>query len=167
MIIFHTNMLGCSLIQTSFRQFPFCGPHKKTHGVIRLSKHYHIWFDTKLERGTCVILKIPCVYYWFTPILYKPWIPGFPPQQQPRYQSVIDFTYWPVPGSFNNCNIIILSHKATTSEYFEDIHQVVIYGISDNMALLVQYCKYCAINSTYYTTMVYWVIKFVSEAYNI
>ena len=81
-------------------------------------------------------------------MLYKPWIPGLTPEKQPRYRPVIDCSYWPVLGSFNNWNIITLSHKATTSEAFEDIHQVVLDGISDNMASMVQSGKYSAMDTT-------------------
>ena len=70
------------------------------------------------------------------------------------------FTYWPVIGSFNNWNIITLSNKDTKSEAFERIHQVVIDGISDNMALLVRYVKYGAINTTYSTTMGSYMVNF-------
>ena len=43
--------------------------------------------------------------------------------------------------------------------------EVFLDGISDNMALLVQYGKYCAMNTTDTTTMVYYVIKYVSYDY--
>ena len=72
-------------------------------------------------------------------MLDKPWICGLTLQQQPRYQPVTDFSYWPVLGSFNNWNIITLSQKVTTSGSFDNIHKVVLDGISDNMASLVQY----------------------------
>ena len=58
-----------------------------------------------------------------------------------------------------------MSHKATTSDDFEEIHRVVIDSISDNMDPLVQAGKYFAINTTYMLTMGLYVIKFVSEAY--
>ena len=73
--------------------------------------------------------------------------------------------YFPVLCCFNNYNIIKLSHKSTTSDSFEDIHQVVLDDISNNMFGLMKYGKYCAMNTTYPTTMGYYVIKFVSEAY--
>ena len=57
-------------------------------------------------------------------------------------------------GSFNNWNIITLSDKSTTGDAFEDINQVVLDGISDNMASLVQSGKYGTINTTYTTKMV-------------
>ena len=60
-----------------------------------------------------------------------------------------------------------MSHKTTTSEAFEDIHQVVLDGISENMDSLVQPDKYGAINTTEKSTMGYYVIKFVSEAYSL
>ena len=50
---------------------------------------------------------------------------------------------------------------------FEEIHQVLLDGISENMALLVQSGKYGAINTTYTAAMVYCVIKFVLEAYTL
>ena len=80
-------------------------------------------------------------------MLYKPWITGFPPQQ-PRYKPLHYITYWTVLVCFNNCNISKLSHKSTTSEAFEDICQVVLDGISENMASLVQYGKYGATKTT-------------------
>ena len=89
------------------------------------------------------------------------------PEKQPRYQPVTNFSYWPVPGSFNNWNIVILSHKSTTSDAFEEIHKVVLDGISDIMALLLQPGKYDSMNTTYTPTIGYYVIKFVSEAYNL
>ena len=63
---------------------------------------------------------------------------------------------------FNNWNIITSSQKATTSEAFEEVNQVVLDGISDNIASLVQSGKYGAINKTYTPIMGYYVIKFVS-----
>ena len=54
---------------------------------------------------------------------------------------------------FNNCNIIALSHRTTTSEAFEDINQVVLDGISYKMASLVQSGKYGAMNTTDASTM--------------
>ena len=96
-----------------------------------------------------------------------PLVHGIPPRQQPHYQSVTDCTYWPVIGSFNNWNIITLSHKATTIEYFEEIHQVVLDGISDNMSLLVQSGKYGAINKIGTQKMGHYVINFVSEAWTL
>ena len=66
---------------------------------------------------------------------------------------------------FRNWNIITLSHKATTSEDFEDINRVVLDGISENIASLVKYGNYGVINTTDTTTMGYYVINFIPEAY--
>ena len=41
-------------------------------------------------------------------------------------------------GYFNNWNIIKLSHKETTSEEIEKIHQVVLDGIDENMDALAK-----------------------------
>ena len=70
-------------------------------------------------------------------------------------------------GSFNNCNIITLTQKATTIDSFEYIRQFSIDGISDNMYLLVQSGKYGVINTTETTKMEYCVIKFVSDVYTL
>ena len=42
-----------------------------------------------------------------------------------------------------------------------------MYGISDNMASLIQLEKFGAINALYPTTMGYYVIKFLSEPYTL
>ena len=60
-----------------------------------------------------------------------------------------------------------MSHKATTSEVFEEIHKVFPDRINDNMASLVQYGKYGAMNTTDTSTMGCYVIKLVSEAYTL
>ena len=60
-----------------------------------------------------------------------------------------------------------MSHKVTTSDYSEDTHKFVLYGISDSMASLVQSSKYGAINTTDASTMGYYVIKFVLQSYTL
>ena len=87
--------------------------------------------------------------------------PGVPSHQKLCYQHVTDFTYWHLLGSFNSFNIVQCSHKETYSEYIEK-KQVVLGGISYNMATLVQTGKYGAINTTNTTTMGYYVIKLFS-----
>ena len=117
-------------------QFPsltFCGPHTKPHGVRGSSKNYHMRFDPKQGHGICSIICITYACTECTSMLDKPWIYGFTPQQQPHYQPVINCSYWTFLGSFNNWNIIKLSHKAKTSEAFEEVHQVVLDDISDNI----------------------------------
>ena len=121
-------------------QFPtlsFCGPHSKPHGARGLGKHYHLRFYPKLGMGKCAILCIPCACVACKSMLDKPWISGIPSEKQERYKPVTKCTYWPVLGEFNNWNIIELSSKSTSSETFDEIHQVVLDGISDNMESLV------------------------------
>ena len=100
-------------------------------------------------------------------MLYKPWIHSLTPEKQPHYRPVTNCTYWPVPGYFNDWNIITLSHKATTSEDFEEINQVVLDDISDNISSLVPYGKYGSTNRIDKPKMGYYMIKFVSEAYTL
>ena len=71
-------------------------------------------------------------------MLDKAWISSIPSDKQDRYKPVIMCTYWPVSGAFNNWNIIKFSSKSTSSDTFDEIHQVVLDGISDNMASLVE-----------------------------
>ena len=134
-----------------FPSLPFCGPHPNPHGARGLIKNYHLRFDTKLGHVICEILRIPCACVACTSILGQPWISGIPSKNQSRCQHVIDCTYWPVLGSYNNWNIIQLTQKSIFFEAFDEIHQVVLDGISDNMDSLVQSGMYGVIN-TYYTT---------------
>ena len=85
-------------------------------------------------------------------MLNKPWISGIPSDKKDRYKPVNKYTYWPVLGAFNNWNIIQLSSKSTSSDTFDEIHQVVLDGIRDHMASLVESVKYGAINIAYTST---------------
>ena len=73
----------------------------------------------------------------------------------------------PVLGSFKNWNIIQFSQKSTSSDTFDEINQVVLDGISDNMASSVESGKYGAINTTDMKTNGFYVIMFTSESYKI
>ena len=56
-----------------------------------------------------------------------------------------------------------MSKKSTPYGTFDEIHQVVLDGISDNMASLVESGKYGAINTTDTETNLFYVIMFTSE----
>ena len=92
----------------------------------------------------------------------KPWISVIPSDKQYRYKTVTKCTYWTVLGSFNNWNIIQLSHKSTTPDAFDEVKQFVLDGIRDNMASLVEPGKYGAINTTETTTNGFYVFVFSS-----
>ena len=132
-----------------------------------MSKHYHMIFDPKLGHDNYAMCRIIYVYAECTYMIDTLWAHCLSPQQHPHDQPVTNCNYWLVIGSFNHWNIITFPHNATTSEYFEEIHQVFLYGIGDNMASLVQYGKYSVINTTDTTTIRYYVIGFVLEAYNL
>ena len=131
------------------------------------AKHYHLSFDPKLGMGKCEICRIPCACVACTPMLDKAWISGIPSDKQEQYQPVTKCTYWPVLGAFNNWNIIELSSESTSSETFDEIHQVVLDGISDNMESLVESGKYEAMNTTDTSTKGFYVIMFTSGAYTL
>ena len=150
-----------------FPELPFCGLHYKPHGARGLSKHYHLHFYPKLSMGVCAIHHIPCACVACTSMLYKPCIYGTPPDKQERYKPVTKCTYWTVLGAFNNCNVIQLSSKSTSSDTFDEIHQVVLDGISDNMASLVESGKYGAISTTDKSTNKIYVLMFSSGAYTL
>ena len=42
-----------------FPALPFCGPHPKPREARGLIKHDHLRFYPKLDRGICVIRRIP------------------------------------------------------------------------------------------------------------
>ena len=60
-----------------------------------------------------------------------------------------------------------MSPKSTSSDTFDEIHQVVIDVISDNMASLVESVTYGAINTTETSTNGFYVIMFASGAYTL
>ena len=146
---------------------PFCGPYTKPHGARGVIKNYHLCFNPKLGNCVFVIRSITYVCVACTSIIYKPFISGIPSDKQEQYKPVTNCTYLPVLGPFKNWNIIHLSQKSTPYGAFDEIHQVVLYGISDNMALLVESVKYGSINTTYASTNIFYVIMFTPEAYTL
>ena len=60
-----------------------------------------------------------------------------------------------------------MSSKSTSFDVFDEIHQVVLDGISDNMASLVESGKYGAINTTYTSTNGFYIIMFKNCAYTL
>ena len=68
----------------------------------------------------------------------------------------------PLLGSINNWKVIQFSQKSTPSDAFDEIYHVVLDGISDNMASLVEPGKYGAINTNETTTNEFYVIMFTS-----
>ena len=150
-----------------FPELPFCGPHSKPHGARGLSKHYPLRFDPKLGIGICEIHFIARDCVACTSILDKYCISYIPPDKQEHHKPVTNCTYWPVLGSFNSCNIIQLSHDSTPSDAFDEINQVVIDGISYNMASLVVSGKYGAISTTDTSTNGFYVIMFTLGAYTL
>ena len=148
-------------------QFPallFCGSYSKPRGSRELSKHYHIRFDPNLGHGICAIFRILFACVACTSMLDQQRISGIPSTKQARYQPVINCTYWPVLGSYNNWNIIHLTPKSIPSEEFDEINSVVFEGISENMASLVQLGMYGSINTDDTTTNGFYVIQFLSDA---
>ena len=57
--------------------------------------------------------------------------------------------------------------KSTSSDTFDEIHQVGLDGIIDHMASLVKSGKYGAINTTYTSTNGFYVIMFKTGAYTL
>ena len=71
------------------------------------------------------------------------------------------------PRVIQKWNIIQLSQKSTPFDAFDEIYQIVIDGISDNMASLVQSSKYGVINTADKPTEGFYVIMFTSESYKL
>ena len=132
-----------------------------------LVKHYNLRFDPNICHGICEIRRIPCACVACTSMLDQPWISGIQSTKQARYQHVINCNYWHVLGPYNNWKIIYLTPKSIPSEAFDEIHQVVLDGISENMASLIQSRMYGAINTDETTTNGFYVIQFISEAYKL
>ena len=124
--------------KNQFPSLPFYGSHSKPHGARGLGKHYHLRFDSKLGIRECTISRIPCACVACTSMLDKSWISGISSDKQERYKPVTKCTYWQVLGALNNLNIIQLSSKLASFDTFDEIHQVVLEGINDNMASLVE-----------------------------
>ena len=134
--------------------------------------YYHLYRQDQPDEfhqmygSMCNSLYTMCVCSC-TSMLDKPWISGIPSEKQERYKPVTKCNHRPVLRYFNNWNIIQLSSKSTSSDTFDEINHVVLDGISDNMASLVESSKYGAINTTDTSTNVFYVIMFKTGAYTL
>ena len=70
-------------------------------------------------------------------------------------------------GYFNKRNNIKFTNRKTPREDFDAVNNVVLDGISNNMASLVQLEKYCGIHAADPTKMGYYLIKYLSEPYTL
>ena len=70
-------------------------------------------------------------------------------------------------GPYNIWNIIHLTPKSIPSEELYEIHKVVIYVISKNMASLVQSGMYGVTTTDDIKSNGFYVTKFISEAYTL
>ena len=116
-----------------------------------------------MVHGSGAIRQISCACIAFTPMLYKRWVYKDDPNKQPHCQPDIECTYCFVLGSFDNWNIIQFTNKITRSWYFDAVNQLVLDVISYNTSSLLWIGRYGAINAEYKTTMVYYVIKYLSD----
>ena len=66
-------------------------------------------------------------------------------------------------GSLNNWNIIHFSNKTTPSEDFDEVHQLVLDGISANISYIFQTGKYGTINEVDPKTLGHYMVKYLSE----
>ena len=96
-------------------------------------------------------------------MLDNTWDYGVEPTKKPCYQPVDECTYLHVLGSLNIRNIVNFTNRTTSSDDFDAVHKVVIEDICGNMASLVQLGKYVAINAYDKSTMVYYVLKYLTE----
>ena len=69
-----------------------------------------------------------------TNVLDKPWAPDVDHGQKSCYQPLVDFTYWYMLGTFNNCNIVQFTNKNASSEDFDEVNKIFLldqfqYGI--------------------------------------
>ena len=60
-----------------------------------------------------------------------------------------------------------MSQNSSPSDAFDEMHQVVLDGISNNMASLVESVNYVVINTTDTATDGFYVIMFTSGAYTL
>ena len=89
-----------------FPTFSFGGSHPKPHGARGFGKNYHLRFDPNIGHGICAICRIPCACVACTSMLDKPCMSSIQSTKQARYQPVVNCTYYPVMGPYNNWTII-------------------------------------------------------------
>jgi len=103
--------------------------------------HYNVRADKDLGVGRVALRRVPHACAACLKQLDKPWCPGVPPEEQPRYASSTECELWPIfeqedgePG-LNDWKIVqLVSTKDSSAEEEEEVQRVVLASLGEMMA---------------------------------
>ena len=110
-----------------------------------ISLHYNYRADPELGKCVCAIFRIPCACPACVAQLDKYWLPNCDPSSQPRYAHAENCYYKKILEHCNYWIIMKFLDNKTPQVDFDNIHELIIAGISPNKAELVQVSGYGAI----------------------
>ena len=151
-----------------FPKLPESGNSAPIRGKCGVMTHYHYRLDPKLGEGVCAIHCIPCACAACVQQLQLPWDPKLShASKQPRYQSAQECVYQSILGSFNDWIIMPFQNKSTSEETFEEVHKIVLNGMTESKAELIFADGYGAVAADDVKTAGYYIVRFTSPAYTL
>ena len=129
----HTNMQKCIVTQTNYQNYHFVVHNPNLVDKKGSSNHSHLRFDPKVGNGVCAIIHIPCACVSCTSIPDKPRISSIP-LKTITLSTCHQLHLLASPRFIQQLEHHTMSHKSTPYDAYDEIHQVVLDGISDNMA---------------------------------
>jgi hypothetical protein len=130
-----------------------------------LGSRYNIRTDPDLGVGFAAIRRIPCACDDCCDQLKKTWVPGTPPNQQPRYEQSKQCELWPVFEGHNDWEIVeIKPGENTGDDTMEDVYATVLESIADVMASEIEQGKIGAVSTVDET---YYLLQWTSLPYRI
>ena len=162
------SLVNMSWKNTLFPKLPAPESQPNVHGKHGVMTHYHFRVDPKLGEGKCAIRRIPCACAACIEQMQKHWDPKIKdPSEQPRYSPVQQCTYSSILGAYNDWVIMDFKNKATPEEEFDELHAIVLDGMAESKAQLVEIDGYGALSTDDDRTEGYYIVRFVSCAYTL
>ena len=131
----------------NFPRHPVAAENFKFRGINTIILHFHYRVDPELGKGFCVIHRITCACPCCVDQLDKYWLPTIYPSSQPRYAHVDFSEYIKILEHYNDWIIVNFLEKKTPQVDFENIHALIISGMSTNKAETFQVNGYGAISA--------------------
>jgi hypothetical protein len=139
-------------------------PDKGAH--VGLLGRYNLHVDPDLGVGTAALRRIPCACAACEECRKRPWIPGVPPKDQPRFEQNRACKYWGIFQGENDWFIVTTSPSNDVDPMdLEQSQKEILLGIMARMAEYIEEGEYGAVMTEDINAHGYYLVRWASETY--
>jgi hypothetical protein len=139
-------------------------PSKGAH--VGLLGRYNLYVDPELGVGKAMLRRIPCACAPCKEYTKRPWTPGVPEKDQPRFQQNRLCKYWEIFKGENDWILVQTTPKKGIDPLdIEQSQKEVLEGIMTRMAETIKEKNYGAVMTEDDNTNGYYLVRWASEPY--